>query len=190
MGWKTPHPFTDIDLAFPAVVRDHMPPWDQIPDEFKEDRHLAAQTASMWFFNELVQTEPKPTFSTRPGIDDKQAIIHVHVLLSSFEPSHEHKIAAAAMLIDLYFTRITKGDRVVFQGEERPIATGSHADPDQITAVDGPRLSRSSGPPPGGSCAGPSTTKALKAMHRASKSPLSLKAWARTNGYRMPKDKP
>lgn len=194
MAWKTPHTFSTVDLAFPGnVVKNYMPQWDEIPDEFKRDPNSARSTADMWFFNQLLQTDPKPKFVSRPGIEANKAVVHIHVVLGSYEPRHEHKVAGAAMLIDLYFEKITKGSKVIFDGGQRP-----PADPPEVLEPDPPteklavaiaksrRCSIETASPSSERPPAPLTAKALKAKYRASNSPLSLKAWARQNGYMAP----
>jgi len=115
MGWTEPYDFSDVDKAFPVNVVEHMPPWDEIPDEFKRWSHPAHKVADRWFFNELVHNDPKPDFHPKPGMSAELAFFHIHTVLSSFQPKHEHKIAGAAVLIDRFFAKIVKGDEIVYE---------------------------------------------------------------------------
>lgn len=115
MGWKEPHKFSLPEMAFPARVIEHMPSWEEIPQEYKRWwTHPTAVLAQKWFSNELVHSEPMPDFYPQQGVDADDAFRHIHTVLSSFQPKHEHKIAACAMLIELYFVKIVKGDAVLF----------------------------------------------------------------------------
>lgn len=45
----------------------------------------------------------KTEFHGKEGIDGKAALLHVREILQSFEPQHEHKTAACAYLMSLWF---------------------------------------------------------------------------------------
>ncbi len=97
----TPQDVDDLDIAFPATVRHLMPPMDEIPDEFKG---IGMGTkwnkfVSDWFFNGIKTR----TLTVKEGIDDTQAMRHLRTIMGSFEPKHEHKEAAVAYLLSLWY---------------------------------------------------------------------------------------
>lgn len=97
--------------AFPASVSDLMPPMEAIPDEFKnwhgtEWNRLFAD----WFYSGLKSLDLTP----QPGIDKDAALRHIKTVMGSWEPKHEHKEAAVAYLLSLWFTdpKWTKAEQV------------------------------------------------------------------------------
>ena len=84
----------DFDMptvAFGARL-DEYPEWDDLPDEFRKERHPCCDVASMLFFNggELSDYGLK----LKPEIDNKKALNAIRAWLGSWEPKHEHKIAS------------------------------------------------------------------------------------------------
>ena len=106
----SPQDVDDVVLAFPANVSHLMPPWDEIPDEFRRDWQDGKwqNFVGDWFYRGL----QNPQFYPTRGIDAEKAYRHVSAILRSFEPKHEHKIAACAYLCSLWFEKV----------EERPPA--------------------------------------------------------------------
>lgn len=97
---------SDAMTAFPARVLPLMPPWEAVPDEFKDDSLSSAvgrkwrQFQTTWFFSGLAGVE----FGRVEGIDAEMALRHLQCIQGSFEPKHEHKKAAVAYLASLWFT--------------------------------------------------------------------------------------
>lgn len=85
--------------AFPAEVSNLMPPYKEIPTEFLHRITKWSDFVSDWVFLgvKIVELEPKE------GIDKKLAMRHLHAIMGSFEPKHEHKEAAVAYLLSLWF---------------------------------------------------------------------------------------
>lgn len=83
------------------VVRDLMPPYEEIPDEFKNPfgNNKWARLTSDWFFYGIKDAAFKP----KDGIDTDMALSHIMKILRSFEPRHEHKEAAVAYLLSQWF---------------------------------------------------------------------------------------
>lgn len=69
-----------------------------IPKEFFENSNPWNQWVSKWFFNGL-----KEYAVAVNGVNFKQAHAHINVILGSFEPKHEHKIARCAYLASMWF---------------------------------------------------------------------------------------
>lgn len=90
---------TKLDIAFPANVSHLMPAWSDIPDSYKR----GSGVASLWFYSGLpVGTE----FVPRDGVDVTQAMAQLKCILGSFEPKHEHKIAAVNFLLSEWFSEV------------------------------------------------------------------------------------
>jgi hypothetical protein len=100
-----PQDIDRITMAFPASVRHLMPAYEEIPDEFRNlnSRSKWARMFSDWFYAGLkdIKTTPKP------GIDSEKALRHVGTIMGSFEPKHEHKEAACAYLLSLWFDDVS-----------------------------------------------------------------------------------
>jgi hypothetical protein len=95
----TIHEMTDLDMAFPASVKEWMPDYDDIPVEFRNFYNKWNRFQRDWFYNGIKIIETKP----KPGIDSKAAMRHLGAIQGSFEPKHEHKEAAVAFLASLWF---------------------------------------------------------------------------------------
>ena len=96
--WSKPQPVTDLQIAFPANLRELMPAMDEIPSEFR--RHNGTpwnRWQAQWFFRGL---ERFP--DAKDGVDREQALRHLQAIQGSFEPKHEHKEAAVAYLASLW----------------------------------------------------------------------------------------
>lgn len=77
-----------------------MPPMKDIPDEFKRwSENPFVRLQSEWFFNGL----KKWPLKVRSGIDQHAALAHLNAIQRSWEPKHEHKVAAVAYLMSLWF---------------------------------------------------------------------------------------
>jgi hypothetical protein len=100
----TPTEVTDLDLAFPAgVIGKLLPEWDKIPAEYKKSTHPAVKLAEAWFYTGLSKDAE---FEPRPNIDFKKAIRHISVVMRSYEPKQEHKMAGVAYLLDSFFEKL------------------------------------------------------------------------------------
>jgi hypothetical protein len=96
----------DVYVAFPSDAMDWMPPFEQIPEEFKSGRGDATvwvEIVESWFAVGLPETV---SFYPRPGVDAAMAFRALHATLGSFAPKHQHKIAAAAYMASCWFERV------------------------------------------------------------------------------------
>lgn len=94
-------PHTDISVAevvFPAEVHHLMPEWDDIPEEYKKGVMWANRLFGDWFFVGLSSLD----LPWKEDIDPDDAMRHIRTVMGSYQPSHEHKEAAVAYLIDLW----------------------------------------------------------------------------------------
>lgn len=103
-GFAAPKPVTDSDVAFGGsnTVRDLMPPMAYIPEDFRRGRGEARKWVELqqqWFYRGLRGY----VFEAKAGIDKKAALRHLGTIQGSYEPKHEHKEAAVAYLMSLWF---------------------------------------------------------------------------------------
>lgn len=102
--WAQPQAIDNVFLAFPAcVIGTMIPAWEDVPKEFRDATNPWARSASTWF-----AYSPHVTFSADPkaGVDMRVAARHLLACLRSYEPKHEHKIAAVAYLMSRWFDRL------------------------------------------------------------------------------------
>jgi len=96
--WSRPLEVSDLEMAFPAQIRDRlMPPYESIPEEFRRGDGYWMRWQNRWFCSGL-PSWPKG----KEGIDAQLAFRHLHCIQSSYEPKHEHKMAAVAYLASLW----------------------------------------------------------------------------------------
>lgn len=108
MSWMTkpywPIEIDDVLYAFPADVEFLMPAWEDIPDEYKNERHRLHGIVSNFIFTG--QTSPTLRFSPRTDIDYQVSARHLSAVARSFQPKHQHKEAALTLLFDLWFPEL------------------------------------------------------------------------------------
>jgi hypothetical protein len=93
----------DVSLAFPANALDWMPPMDEIPEEYRKGKAKTCEIVHHWFFSGLNENVE---FHPRRGVDAEKAWRAVSATIRSFAPSHQHKEAAAAYMLDSWFKKI------------------------------------------------------------------------------------
>lgn len=97
-------------IAVPALDRidvhwgnvKHLPKWEDIPDRFRNDREPCCRLVEKWFFDGLSADEGE-RLTARDGVTRGPALGAIRAILTSFEPSQEHKIAGAAYLLSEWF---------------------------------------------------------------------------------------
>lgn len=94
-----PAAVSNVDVAFPTDVRKLLPPYSEVPDDFKRfnGNERVRLAASLFCSGGKLP-------ATKPGIDRVAATRHLQVCLSSWEPKHEHKEAGVAYLLSLWCT--------------------------------------------------------------------------------------
>lgn len=97
----------DIDtltVVFPIRVLELMPAYVDIPKEFKTwpPHNRFGKFFSDMFYQGVTIKKLTP----KDGIDAKKAMRHLRTIAGSFEPKHEHKEAAFAYLMSLWFDDI------------------------------------------------------------------------------------
>jgi hypothetical protein len=88
------------------VLKDLMPPYEDIPDEFKDWYNPWCELQSTWFFSGLKDY----TFVPKEGIDQKKAIRHLGAVQGSWDSQHEHKQATVAYLLSQWFDDVLDPD--------------------------------------------------------------------------------
>ena len=94
-----PIPVSRADIAFGGKAMDILPPYRDIPEEFKRGGTQWNKWQRDWFFTGL-QCYPVP----KDGIDLNLAMANLKCANGSFEPKHEHKEAGVAYLASLWFS--------------------------------------------------------------------------------------
>jgi hypothetical protein len=104
-------PVPDLDRAS-MVFGDikHMPKFDTLPEEFRRERSLFCKSAESWFFRGAAPHAnginiEGVAFTAKPGVDAGKALRAIKSVLSSWEPKHEHKIAACGFMLSQWFDR-------------------------------------------------------------------------------------
>ena len=88
-----------VMAAFPAGVIGHLiPKMEDLPEEFRKNhRHNEfCDKAASLFYN------GGKAGSWKEGIDGPTAAQHLQAVLGSYEPQHQHKMAAAGWLLSLW----------------------------------------------------------------------------------------
>ncbi len=94
---------TDLDIVFGGRAMELLPPYSEIPEEFRDGRTKWNKVVSDWFFCGLKNCKWVP----KEGIDTGKALRHIKAILGSFEPKHEHKEAGCAYLLSEWFEDVT-----------------------------------------------------------------------------------
>lgn len=94
----TRRPNPDQTWILGATLRD-FPAMADIPDRFKDDKNPFVRKATKWFFGGIHGSE----LFEKPGINRNAALRHLAALQESFAPRHEHKTAAVAYLMAMWF---------------------------------------------------------------------------------------
>lgn len=104
--WSTPKEVTDLDMGFgPRILKEYLPEMSEIPEDFRRERGEAKKWTNIvddWFFSGIQKLVLKP----KAGIYGNKAFRHLTVVMSSREPSHEHKTAGVGYLMSLWFDDI------------------------------------------------------------------------------------
>lgn len=94
-----PQELSDLNVAFPTSVSHLMPRYDEIPSTFTSWNNPYVKKTSDWFYDGIKFS----TLRAKEGIDATKAIRHLKAIMGSWEPKQEHKIAAVAYLMSLWF---------------------------------------------------------------------------------------
>jgi hypothetical protein len=94
---------TDADVAFPARVEHLMPEYNELVDKRKDPEHQRLEKIAQLLFFKGGKTDH---WVAKEGIDKHDAVRQIFCVLGSFQPKHEHKIAAVAFLLGEWFIGI------------------------------------------------------------------------------------
>ncbi len=90
---------TDLEIAFGGI--NHLPKWNEIPDDFKKGKTTWNDLFAQWFYKGLTRSQ----ITEKSGVDKDKAIRALRAIICSFEPKHEHKEAGAAYLMSQWFEK-------------------------------------------------------------------------------------
>ena len=99
------------EMVFGSIK--HMPKYKDLPEEFQDwHYHPFCRAASHWFMkggeplkNGMVINGDR--FTAKEGVDAADALRAIKTIMSSWEPKHEHKIAACGFLLHEWFNKET-----------------------------------------------------------------------------------
>lgn len=107
---------SDVMVALPADVIDLMPAEAEIPEEFGYWNSGWNEIARSWFSKGL---PAEVEFYMADGLDGETAVRHLHCVLGSYQPSHEHKLAAVAFLLSQWCTKVENWKQPTSTADER-----------------------------------------------------------------------
>lgn len=90
------------EITFRTKINELIPKYADIPAEFKHSNNKWQDLVAQWFYNGLKSS----VLVAKEGIDRKKALNHVGTILQDWGPSHEHKFAACAYLLSLWFEEV------------------------------------------------------------------------------------
>jgi hypothetical protein len=112
--WDQPQDINPINAAFPAnVTGTLLPPKEEIPEEFFARDNKWASFVSTMFLRGWDGKDP--VLLIKEDVDAQKAFDHVRVVLISFEPKHENKIAGAAYLLSLWFADVVPASEIEYE---------------------------------------------------------------------------
>jgi hypothetical protein len=95
---------TQLDLAFSGSKGlELLPPWEKIPEEFKQGHTKWNTLFNDWFFSGLREGA---VFFPKEGIDKAKALRHLRCCMTSYALQHEHKEAGVAYLLSEWFDEV------------------------------------------------------------------------------------
>lgn len=100
-----PFEVTDVDIAFPTVAE--IPFLNKIPKEIMRGNTKWNQAFSDWFYDGISLDQLKE----REGIDKTKAIRAIKSMMGSYGLKHEHKEAAVAYCLSLWFDDYTRKNK-------------------------------------------------------------------------------
>jgi len=118
--WMRPMGIDDVTFQFPMLIKNYMPAFEEIPRDFRirmgRDPEVTKWVKFQrdWFEYGFKSLKVVP----REGIPSNMAVKHLAMIQKSFEPSHEHKVAAVAYLASLWLQKVeyTCEDKGMFGG--------------------------------------------------------------------------
>ena len=100
---------TRVDVAFGNI--SHMPKYETLPDAFRDwNRNPFCEAVSSWFCRGAKAHKDGieirgVAYVAKPGVSASKALAAIKAVLGSFEPKHEHKIAACGFMLSEWFDK-------------------------------------------------------------------------------------
>jgi hypothetical protein len=100
---------TRVDMAFGNIK--HMPKFETLPEPFKDWFYNPyCNDVGSWFYKgaEGIPNGIKlngTVYTAKPGVEAGKALAAIKAVLGSFEPKHEHKIAACGYMLSEWFDK-------------------------------------------------------------------------------------
>lgn len=100
-----------VSVAFGDIK--HMPKYDALPKEFQDWQYNPhCKAVGSWFYSgaKPIQGGIKlgdDVYKAKPGVDAGKALAAIKAVLGSWEPKHEHKIAACGYMLSEWFEKST-----------------------------------------------------------------------------------
>lgn len=95
----------DLDVAFPARGVELAPSWDDIPEKFKSGNALGNRIFSMLFYGSPRAKDVE--WLEKEGVNKRDALRALAVVMGCFGLKHEHKEAAFAYLVEEWFDAVS-----------------------------------------------------------------------------------
>lgn len=96
----------------------HMPRFYELPEPFQREwsYHPFCRAVEKWFFSGAKRDGEKlvvgeRTFTAKAGVDATKALRAIGAVLRSFQPKHEHKIAAAGYMLSEWFDEVAADEK-------------------------------------------------------------------------------
>jgi hypothetical protein len=105
-GYDQPTVIDNILYAFPGHLDRLLPPLESIPEDYRlgwTGHNEWTRFVNAWFD---IGWPTNVNVYERPDVDAEAAFRHLHTIMRSFEPKHEHKIAGVAWLMSRWFAAI------------------------------------------------------------------------------------
>lgn len=105
--WDHPQDVDGLELDFGGDMKKLLPPWSDIPEEFKSNHEKWNKVVWEWFYRGLAGA----VFAPKPGINEGKAIRHIGAIMKSWQPKHEHKTAGCAFLLSRFFSDVKLAEK-------------------------------------------------------------------------------
>lgn len=99
---------TNADVVLGKIK--HMPEFKTLPDDFRDwQSNPYCNAVSSWFYDggtgngQAFATADGTKFKPKDGVDGHAALSAIRAVLGSFDPKHEHKIAACGYMLSEWF---------------------------------------------------------------------------------------
>lgn len=100
---------TAVDIAFGNIA--HMPKYAELPEQFQDWHNEAhCRAVNSWFMKGAKAVKggielDGVTYKAKPDVEAVKALAAIRAVLASWEPKHEHKIAACGYMLSEWFEK-------------------------------------------------------------------------------------